>query len=79
MLNLDPDTFAAGLVYDQRDVEEELQLIEAARRHLGRILGTLEPGAFQRTGNHSTDAPLSNKPMLAGQPTGLAPTGCAAK
>ena len=64
MLNLDPDAFAAGLAYDQRDVEEELQLIEATRRHLGRILGTLEPGQFQRTGQHSTDGPLTLENLL---------------
>jgi hypothetical protein len=29
----DPDLFAARLVYDQRDVGDELNLIEAARRH----------------------------------------------
>ena len=52
MLNLVPDTFAAGLAYDQRDVEEELQLIEATRAHMGRILRALDPGQFQRTGYH---------------------------
>ena len=64
MLNLDPDTFA-GLAYDQRDVDQELELIESTRRHLGRILGTLEPGQFQRTGNHSTDGPLTLEVLLA--------------
>jgi uncharacterized damage-inducible protein DinB len=65
MLNLDPDTFAAGLAYDQRDVEEELQLIEATRGHVGRILKTLGPGQFQRTGQHSTDGPLPLEALLA--------------
>lgn len=65
MLNLDPDTFAAGLAYDQRDVEEELQLIEASRKHVGRILRTLEPRDFQRTGVHSTDGPLTLETLLA--------------
>jgi uncharacterized damage-inducible protein DinB len=64
MLNLDPDTFAAGLAYEQRDVEDELQLIDATRRHLGRILRTLEPGQFQRTGQHSTDGPLTLEALL---------------
>ena len=64
MLNLDPDAFAASLAYDQRDVDQELELIESTRRHLGRILGTLEPGHFQRTGNHSTDGPLTLENLL---------------
>ena len=64
MLNLAPDIFAAGLAYEQRDVEEELQLIEAIRKHLGRILRTLERGSFQRTGNHSTDGPLTLETLL---------------
>jgi uncharacterized damage-inducible protein DinB len=64
LLNLDPDTFAAGLAYEQRDVEEELQLIEAIRRHLGRILRTLDSGCFQRTGNHATDGPLTLQTLL---------------
>ena len=64
MLSLDPDTFAAGLAYEQRDVEEELQLIEASRKHVGRILRTLEPRDFQRTGKHSTDGPLTLEALL---------------
>lgn len=64
MLNLDPDAFVAELAYDQRDVEEELQVIEATRRHMSRILCTLEPGHFQRTGNHSTDGPLTLENLL---------------
>lgn len=64
MLNLDPDTFASELVYDQRDVEEELQLIEATRRHIGRILKSLGSGPFQRTGQHSTDGRLTLEDLL---------------
>lgn len=64
LLNLDPDTFAAGLAYDQRDVEEELQLIEITRRHLGRILKSLESGQFQRIGQHSIDGPLTLVDLL---------------
>ena len=65
MENLDPDTFAAGLGYDQRDVEEELQLISATRTHMGNILRSLEPDQFQRTGHHSTDGPLALETLLS--------------
>jgi uncharacterized damage-inducible protein DinB len=43
-----PDVFAARLAYEARDMEEELQLIEAVRKHAGRILKTLKPEDFQR-------------------------------
>jgi uncharacterized damage-inducible protein DinB len=60
----DPDLFAARLAYDQRDIEEELQLIEVVRRHVARILRTLSPADFQRVGNHSERGPLSLETLL---------------
>lgn len=55
----DPDLFAARLAYDQRDVDEELALIEATRKHVGRILRTLQADDFQRRGIHSKAGPLT--------------------
>ena len=49
----DPDLYAAKLAYAARDVEEELNLIEACRKHMLRILCSLPESAFQRKGNHS--------------------------
>lgn len=49
----DPDLYAAKLAYAARAVEEELNLIEACRRHVTRILRSLPESAFQRKGNHS--------------------------
>jgi hypothetical protein len=60
----DPDLFAARLAYGQRDVEEELELISAVRRHMARILRTLSDEDFQRLGNHSEDGPLSLQTLL---------------
>ena len=60
----DPDVFAAGLAYDQRDVEEELQLIEMVRRQMARILQTLSPADFQRIGNHSVDGPITLETLI---------------
>jgi hypothetical protein len=60
----DPDVFAANLAYDDRDIEEELHLIEAVRRHVARILKTLPEETFQRTGQHSEDGPLSLEILL---------------
>jgi hypothetical protein len=64
ILSGDPDVFAARLAYDRRDMEEELQLIEATRRHVARILRTLQPQDFQRRGIHSTDGPLTLATLL---------------
>ena len=44
----DPDAFAARLAYEQRDIEEDLQMVESIRKHMARILRTLQPDAFQR-------------------------------
>lgn len=60
----DPDVFAARLHYDVRDIEEELQLIEAVRKHTARILQALPEDAFERTGIHSADGPLTLRTLL---------------
>ena len=49
----DPDTFAAGLAYERRSLDEEISLITAVRRHMRTILCELKAEDFQRTGNHS--------------------------
>jgi uncharacterized damage-inducible protein DinB len=59
-----PAVFAAGLAYDERDIEEELQLIAAVRRHVARIMKTLKPEQFGRTGEHSIDGPISLEVLL---------------
>ncbi len=64
MFDGDPDVFAAGLAYDERDIEEELQLLNAVRKHVARILKTLKPEQFERTGNHSEDGPISLEVLL---------------
>ena len=60
----DPDAFAARLAYDQRDIEEELQMIESVRNHMARILRTLKPDQFQRTVTHSEAGPLTLEKLL---------------
>jgi hypothetical protein len=64
MISGDPDVFAAALAYDRRDMEEELQMMEAVRRHVARILRSLKPANFQRKGIHSTDGPLTLATLL---------------
>jgi hypothetical protein len=60
----DPDLFATGLAYDARDVEEELQLIEAVRQQMVRILQAISDDDFQRVGHHSEDGPITLETLL---------------
>ena len=64
LLSGDPDLFAASLAYQERDVQEELAVIAAVRRQMARILFTLPEAAFQRTGQHTTDGPISLETLL---------------
>lgn len=60
----DPDRFAARLAYDQRDVNEELQLIELVRSQLARILRATPAEALQRSGQHTSDGPITAETLL---------------
>jgi uncharacterized damage-inducible protein DinB len=62
----DPDTFAAGLAYNSRVLEDELLVIESVRRQMASILRTLGVKDMQRIGNHSDDGPLSLATLLQG-------------
>ena len=64
LMSGDPDLFAARLAYDQRDVEVELDLIEATRKHMGAILRSLVESDFQRQGNHSEDGMITLDTLL---------------
>lgn len=59
----DPNVFAR-LAYDQRDVAEELNLIEAVRGQMARILRTLRDEDFQRTVIHSEAGLLTIEQLL---------------
>ena len=60
----DPDQFAAKLAYGQRDLEEELAVIESVRKQVARFLRTLDATAFDREGIHSTDGPITLATLL---------------
>ena len=60
----DPSLFVARLAYAQRDVAEELELIEVTRRQMARILRAVGPEAFQRKGIHSKAGPLTLEILL---------------
>lgn len=56
--------FAEHLAYDQRDIEEELRLIEAVRKQMAHILRSLPLEGFERTGIHSIDGPMTLRTLL---------------
>jgi hypothetical protein len=64
LLKGDPGLFAARLAYGQRDVDEELALIELTRKQIARILQALTPEDFRRTGDHSRDGTLTLEELL---------------
>ena len=68
----DPDVFAARLAYEQRNVDDEVQLVESVRGQMVSILRTLAPNGFRRTGNHLEDGPPSLETLLS-QITGHIP------
>jgi hypothetical protein len=53
LMGADENCFAAVLRYQERDVEEELRLIELTRSQMGRILRSLTGSDWERTGVHS--------------------------
>src|SRR5947209_20043140 len=64
LIGADENRFAAALAYQQRDLEEELTIIEQTRRQLARILRTLPPEALGRTGNHNERGTLTLEQLL---------------
>lgn len=62
----DPDLFDTRLASHEREIEEELHLIRAVRRHMARILRAQDPRVLERTGNHSEDGPVTLEALLAG-------------
>jgi hypothetical protein len=64
MMSGDPDRFAAKLAYHQRDLEEELRLIESVRGQLVRILRTAGEADWQRCGRHSSDGLIPLQTLL---------------
>lgn len=62
----DPEEFRAALAYVQRDIDEELALVEIVRRQMARILQATGDDAWSRTGNHAVKGPLSVAELLAG-------------
>jgi uncharacterized damage-inducible protein DinB len=65
LLGADEQRFAAALAYHQRDLEEELTIVERTRRQMARILATLPAAALERVGVHNEAGPLTLKELVA--------------
>jgi uncharacterized damage-inducible protein DinB len=66
LIGADENRFAATLAYAQRDLEEELIIIERTRSQLARILRTLPEAALQRVGIHNERGERTLEQMLTG-------------
>jgi hypothetical protein len=64
LLGADENRFLAALAYHDRDLEEELTIIERTRGQLARILNKLPAEALQRTGTHNERGPLTLEKLL---------------
>lgn len=56
--------FAEHLAYDERNLEEELLLVEVTRKQMARILRRVPREAFAKTGVHSIEGPISLQSLL---------------
>lgn len=64
LLAADENQFAAKLAYHDRDLGEELALIELTRKQMGRILRTLPDDVATRTGIHDERGPQTLAQLL---------------
>jgi hypothetical protein len=53
LLAADENLYVTALKYHERDVEEELALIDATRKQMARIIRGLTPEQLQLQGNHN--------------------------
>lgn len=64
LLSADEKHFAVSLAYHERNLEEELSIIELTRAQMARILRTLPMPAMQRVGVHSERGPVTLEQVL---------------
>jgi hypothetical protein len=66
LLGADEKRFAAALAYHDRDLEEELSIIEKTRRQMARILRKLPDEVLARVGVHNERGPRTLEQLLTG-------------
>jgi uncharacterized damage-inducible protein DinB len=66
LLGADENRFAAALHYHERDLEEELTILEKTRSQMARILRKLPDSALERVGVHNERGPRTLEQLLQG-------------
>ncbi|MCI0683394.1 MAG: DinB family protein, partial [Gemmataceae bacterium] len=64
LLGADENRFAAALAYHDRDLEEELTILDKTRSQLARILRQLPDTALERVGVHNERGPRTLEQLL---------------
>ncbi len=64
LIGADQNRFAANLAYLERDVGDELDLMEKVRRQMARILRTLPEESLKRVGVHNERGPQTLEQLL---------------
>src|SRR3989441_7642001 len=64
LIGADEKHFASALHYHDRDLEEELTIIERTRGQMARILRKLPAEALNRLGNHNERGPQTLEQLL---------------
>lgn len=64
ILGADENVFAQKLCYHDRDLDEELNLLEATRSSMARILKKLPLEAWSREGVHNERGPMTLQKMV---------------
>jgi uncharacterized damage-inducible protein DinB len=64
LLGADENLFATALAYRDRDLDEELDVIETTRRQMARILRSLSEAAAERIGVHNERGPKTLAELL---------------
>jgi uncharacterized damage-inducible protein DinB len=66
LMGADENSFAQKLAYHDRDLEEELAIVEQTRRQLARILRKQPNDVLGRVGTHSALGPRTLEQLLQG-------------
>ena len=66
LMGADENCFAKALAYQDRDLDEELAIVEQTRRQLARILRKQSNDVLARVGTHSERGPRTLEQLLQG-------------
>ncbi len=66
LLAADENLFVTQLHYDDRDLNEELAVVDATRTAMARIIEKLTPAQLERKGEHSIKGPVTLASVIQG-------------